>query len=60
MVPVKGSTRGIGSFKGFLKGFYEGSIVGFYNTGALRIRIGFPLKGVPLKGSIRDLSGYIL
>ena len=26
-----------GSFKGFLKGVYKGSIVGFYGVGALRI-----------------------
>ena len=29
----------LGSFKGFLKGVYKGSIVGFYNIGALIIRI---------------------
>ena len=27
--------------KGSLKGFYKGSIIGFYNIGALVIRIGF-------------------
>ena len=33
------------SFKGSFKGVYRVSIVGFYNIGALIIRMGFPLKG---------------
>ena len=45
-----------GSFKGFLKGVYKGSIVGFYGIGAFIIT--YTVLGVPYY-NCRNLSSFL-